>query len=235
MKGHLEVIQQLEADIEVADARGRTSLHLAVMHNKDDVVQKLIELSADMDKTDMYGETALLLALRLDKPEIAEKLLQAGADPNAHGESSSTALDFVVARENVDLGCCNVIRELLECEDASKAINCAAADGGTPLHRAVADVDQETVDMLLEAGANPNLTDDNGGTPLHGVFQKASSFISRRSRLSASGLDLAMRNMAKALVEKGADPRARNKLGQTPTDLAEEQGLTALGEYLLSV
>jgi hypothetical protein len=107
INGHPGVIQQLKEDINVGNADGRTSLHLAAIHKKDDVIQKLIELSADLNKTDMDGHTAAFLAQRLKNQEILEKLVQAGAKRPVITVDASKAprraflFDFVATRREI--------------------------------------------------------------------------------------------------------------------------------------
>ena len=82
--------------------------------------------------------------------------------------------------------------------------------GFTPLHSAVADdagTDvKELVQMLIDAGADPNACSASGGTPLH-----TASFTG----------NLAVVEM---LLAAGGDAAARDKKGNTPLDLARERG-----------
>src|SRR5579862_7248363 len=45
-------------------------------------------------------------------------------------------------------------------------VNAAQPDGATPLHWAVYRSNQEMVDLLLRAGANPKVANQEGSTPL---------------------------------------------------------------------
>ena len=72
----------------------------------------------------------------------------------------------------------------------------------TPLHSAAAGSHAGIVKLLLEAGADPNATQDGGFTPLH----------------SAAAND--DRESAEALLAAGADPARANDEGQTPAQLA---------------
>ena len=57
---------------------------------------------------------------------------------------------------------------------------------------------------LLEAGANPNLQDNSGKSPLHYA--------------AAYGIP----KIVSALLDAGADPAANDKSGKTPWDYAKE-------------
>jgi len=67
--------------------------------------------------------------------------------------------------------------------------------------------------LLLDAGANPNMADSNGGTPL----MAAEAFIYREPWGVSSHV------ITKELLARGADPNARSKTGLTPLIAAAGQ------------
>jgi hypothetical protein len=79
-------------------------------------------------------------------------------------------------------------------------------EGETALHWAVSRRHTEIVVMLLEAGANPNVPDNDGYTPLHDVAEMGDC--------QPAGI------MLKALLAAGADTNLREKNGRTPSELA---------------
>ena len=85
-----------------------------------------------------------------------------------------------------------------------------------PLHVAVERKMYRVVEMLLAKGADPNLKDRNGNTPLHFAV--------------SYGLDLydtkkGIRDIMELLIKNGADVNAQNNERMTPLELAEKEGL----------
>jgi hypothetical protein len=83
-------------------------------------------------------------------------------------------------------------------------------EGETALHWAVSRQHTEIVTMLLDAGANPNVPDNDGFTPLHDVAEMGDCPPAR--------------TMLNALLAAGADPSRQEKNGRTPSELAESMG-----------
>ncbi|HPE29209.1 MAG TPA: ankyrin repeat domain-containing protein [Candidatus Mcinerneyibacteriales bacterium] len=63
------------ADLEAADAQGRTALILAIRHNREEAVRELLSLGADREKKDSEGHDAHFYAEEGGDPEIL-RLLQ---------------------------------------------------------------------------------------------------------------------------------------------------------------
>ena len=83
-------------------------------------------------------------------------------------------------------------------------------DGTTLLHHAAATGNGGFVALLIERGANPNVTRGPGTTPLHLAIQGGFEFI------------------AEQLAQAGADCNAVGAGGRTPVHLAAMQGMERL-------
>src|SRR5579859_4534099 len=118
------------------------------------------------------GDTALHLAAAGYRVEIAGLLLDAGADPNAKANHRGSSPLHY---------------------DADGCINAAAWDAKRQV---------KMIRCLLDAGANVNLQDKNGATPLHRAV---------RTRCAAA---------VRLLIRAGSDPLLKNKPGSTPFHLA---------------
>lgn len=102
------------------------------------------------------GFTPLGLAAFFGQEEVAQRLLAGGADVNQVMESANrnTALDAAVASGHPE-----VVRILLE-GDAD--VECRALGGYTPLLKAAFGGDIGLVRLLLDHGADPQATTDEG-------------------------------------------------------------------------
>jgi len=76
----------------------------------------------------------------------------------------------------------------------------------TALHDAVMLQSEEAINALLDLGADPNVPDKDGNTPLHHAIQ----------------LDV---ELAELLLNRGANPNILNLNGKTPLNIAVEQGI----------
>jgi uncharacterized protein len=140
-------------------------------------------------KDDSSGATALISAAWHGNEEIVNVLLQGGADVNLKDNAGYPAIlralqnkhdeiaDALLSRPNLDLN--------------AKGLN------GTVLMSYVRGEQEGTVKKLLERGADPNLSDEDGDTALHGAAQRGNV------------------NVLKMLLAAGANPNAKNKLGGT--------------------
>ena len=147
----------------------------------------------------------LSFALMYNHYPVAEYLIRNGADPNCYAFGGSPIIDMIKNRRVLELG-----MECLATADPKKNINLMDyfINIGADVNRVsrfygmpLANVsDPETMKHLIRRGANVNLTDEHGNTPLH--LQDAA--------------------MCKILLENGADPNRVTEYGETPLDTALE-------------
>ena len=202
--GQLESVRFLleaGADVFIVNNDGTTSL-LAAVHGRcsKDILQKIMHHGVDVNAINSSSQTALLLACATGQDECVKLLLDNGADPN----TSENATGYRSLHAAV-LGKCKhqTIQEI-----ANKAyVDVQDLDGKTALFIACVSSQQNSVQILLEAAANPNIASAAGLTSLHAaVFGGCSKKVIR------------------ALIKHGADVNATNKDNATALMIACEKG-----------
>jgi ankyrin repeat protein len=197
----------LAADPGLASAReegGVSAILTAIYYGRKDVAGRIL---ARRPALDIFEAAAVGDARR------ARELLD--ADPSlvsAYAPDGFHPLGLAAFFRHPD-----VLRLLIErgADVAAPARNRLAV---TALHSAVAtdaaDVDVSVVEALLRAGAPVNAPHQGGGTPLHTVAFTGNAEVARM------------------LLERGADPMARTDDGKTAIDIARERGHATLAEML---
>lgn len=176
---------------------------------------------------DEHGTSAVLLAHYYGRTDVAAALLSRGPaldvfEAAAAGDAQRVAslvdadrslADAVAADGFTPLGLASffkrrgIVKALLE--RGAKPSLASRDQAFTPLHSAVATdagaSDSEIVRLLLDAGADPNATSREGGTPLH-----TAAFTGELE-------------IAEMLLAYGADPSACDAKGRTALDLARDR------------
>lgn len=200
-----DYIACVEADYDpgARDEHGHTVLHHAAANADTAPIHLLLEAGADASVTGYNGHTPLHFALRHRNEAVAAVLVRAGADVNAAANAGITPLLLAAYDESVT-------NLLLEAGADVHAQN----RNGTALHRAGT---AGVVDALLAAGADINAP-GFFGTPL------------MRSVRRSQGDSLSQ--VAHRLLERGADPNARNRIGKTALNDASFAGPAVVSALL---
>eukprot|EP01041_Mallomonas_annulata_P009579 gene9579-19905_t len=103
------------------------------------------------------------------------------------------------------------VQELLVTGEAT--VNQQDDNGYSPIHAAVSYGHIQLIQILLTAGANPNLRDLDGDTPLH-VCE--------------------LREVAELLIAHGADPLLLNSVNQSIYDVAVDEENEEMIDYLIA-
>lgn len=148
-----------KANIQARTQPGNTALAMAVENGHTDVVQFLLEQKADVSISDRWKYTPLHKAVTKGYVEITEVLLKDKmVDIGACTEDKQTPLHCAV-----DHGHADVISMLI----ARKAdITAAKNDGRTILHGSAARGDHAVCEALINGGAEVDVKDKSGVTPL---------------------------------------------------------------------
>ncbi|WP_030700148.1 ankyrin repeat domain-containing protein [Streptomyces albidoflavus] len=151
------------ARTEVSDASGRTPLLLASLGDHVAAARVLVEAGADPDAQDDRDDSAWLVTGVTGSVEMMRTLLPAEPDQTLRNRFGGTALIPAAERGHVPY-----IRAALR--EAPMEVDHVNGLGWTALLEAVILGDggpdhEETVRLLLAAGATPDLADRDGVTP----------------------------------------------------------------------
>ncbi|QOS80507.1 ankyrin repeat domain-containing protein [Paenibacillus sp. JNUCC31] len=151
------------ADINTQDKSGRTAAMIATYNNDLASAQKLIEAGADVNVQDDMKNNPFLFAGAEGYLDILKLTIDAGADPAITNRYGGTAL--IPASEH---GYVDVVRELLTLTSVN--VDHVNQLGWTALLEAIILNDgsapqQETIQLLIDHGADVNLSDRDGVSP----------------------------------------------------------------------
>lgn len=177
--GGLAEVQRLltqGASVSAADGAGRTALIAAAYGNHVAVAKALIDAGADVNVKDNTQQSAYLIPTADGGLEMLQLTLAHGGDVHSLDSYNGTGLIRAADRGHVD-----IIRELLKTDIKIDHINRL---GWTALLEAIILGDggerhTEVVRLLVEAGANVNLADSAGVTPLAHARQRGFGEIVR--------------------------------------------------------
>jgi ankyrin repeat protein len=157
------------ADVQARDGQGRTALLAATARNHVEIATLLVEAGADVNAQDNKFDSPLLLAGASGYLEILKLALKANPNFKIYNRFGGTALIPACERGHVE-----IVKELLKTDIDINHVNrlgwtalleaIILSDGG-PKH-------QEIVRLLVAAGADVNLPDGEGATPLQHARQK---------------------------------------------------------------
>lgn len=175
------------------------------------LVKLLIEQGTPVNKScDFNRWTALHAATHKGYVEIAEFLIKHGADVNVKDKDGYTALHntadsflkgFPRKRTEVDR---NRIAALLLKHGAN--VNATTNHGETVLHGAALTNNVGLVQFLLKKGADSNIQQSQGITPLHFALSAGENRL----------------EVVRLLLSHGADLNVTDENGRTPKDYAED-------------
>ena len=169
-------------------------LHIAVAEDQRAIVDYLISQKVNINKKDVDGRTPLMYAASEGHKFMAKKLISAGAD------NSIVDLKSISDNTNAEVG------EEHDLLDYSKTENSDKNNTRPEIHQATQDGLIEKVERMVKQGADVNMRDDYGRTPLHIA--------------SAENHNIDMR----VLIDLGADINAQDNQGRTPLMYAAADG-----------
>lgn len=192
-----------------------TALTLAA-RGKPEIVALLLDAGADPNRATEDGHVPLHAAAEESTEEagvaVARLLLSRGARADVTSVGGWTPLHVATAR-GLLLGAPKAALMKLLIANGARP-DCVDSRGYTPLHFAARTHDAGAVDLLLAAGARPDVrfgAADEDGPPDHLLAGDTPLHAAARSGVVEGAL---------SLCRAGADPFVRNDAGETPHDAA---------------
>jgi len=163
--GNAEMVRLLldhGVDANSMDPNNEPVSWAAIRSGNVEAVKVLLDRGATVDFKDSVRQSSLMLAVREDRPEIVRLLISRGADVNAVTRVGNTP-GFVLPNSVAGFGHgIGIIRGGLP----DRGSRYLTPGGMTPLLYAARDGRTESARLLLQSGANLEVTDPNGITPL---------------------------------------------------------------------
>ncbi|XP_066156135.1 E3 ubiquitin-protein ligase MIB1 [Euwallacea fornicatus] len=235
-KGHIGVVKML-LDLgchpSLQDLEGDTPLHDAISKKRDDMLTLLLDHNADITLTNNNGFNALHHAALRGNPSAMKILLSKLPRPwivDEKKDDGYTALHLAALNNHVE------VAEQLVLQGKAN-MDLQNVNLQTALHLAVERQHTQIVRLLVREGANLNIADKDGDTPLHEALRHHTLSQLRQLQdvqdvgkllmgLGTQGSDKkSSASIACFLAGNGADLTIKNKKGQTPLDLCPDPNL----------
>uniref|UniRef100_A0A023F2T6 RING-type E3 ubiquitin transferase n=2 Tax=Triatoma infestans TaxID=30076 RepID=A0A023F2T6_TRIIF len=264
----IELLAKAGADLNIRNSRRQTPLHIAVNKGYIGVVKTLLKLGCHPSLQDSEGDTPLHDAITKKYDDMVTLLLDHNADIKVANKNGFNALHHAALRGNPSAMWMLLVMSPRRWvvdepkDDGYTALHLAALNNHfsvakllihhgkadmdiqnhnlqTALHLAVERQHAQIVRLLVREGANLNITDKDGDTPMHEALRhhtlsqiKQLQGVKDIGRLlmglgSQDEVHEAKSSAAIAcfLAGSGADLSIKNKKGQTPLDLCPDPNL----------
>ena len=203
----------------------------AVISEHMDIAKLLVECGGDINALDKNGSTPLLTSVTMNRPDILEQLIALGADVNTKSSGGYNAIAFaaMMAAKHGDED--SLLPKELNPEVIRLLVR-NGADCSDAMMIAIKTGCDEFASIALEAGANQNITDENGRSLVmfsvmtggrllrtlleHGAKPDKPDSMGRTPLMIAAIDDEAEPEVMDTLLEFGADINAHDNRGLTP-------------------
>lgn len=234
-KGHLNVVKtllSLRCHTSLQDSEGDTPLHDAISKEHDEMLSLLLDCGADITLTNNNGFNALHHAALKGNPSAMKILLAKTNRPwivEEKKDDGYTALHLAALNNHVEIA--ELLVHMGKANMDRQNVNLQTA-----LHLAVERQHVQIVKLLVQEGANLNIPDKDGDTPLHEALRHHTlSQLKQLQDVEGFGkLLMGLRNpnnkkasasIACFLAANGADLNLKNRKLQTPLDLCPDPNL----------
>ena len=172
------------------ESKPQLALAEAAAKGQVDRIKQSITGGADIDAQGKEGMTALIWALVNENKKGFQALLEAGANPNVQMANGDSAMGYAAMHEDTWY-----LEIVLKHGGDPNLVD--PNTGETPIYESIGRLRPKHVQMLIGAGANLNFRNKEGYTPV----------------ISAANIN--QYDLVYAMLEAGADPRVKDKRGNT--------------------
>ncbi len=236
----VRAVLEAGADLNYRSGTGATLLHLACSRGAWDLAERALARGQDINAADLAGDTPLHYAAGVDDSAYVGRIIAMGARVDAEDTSRTTPLQVAMLRGALG---------------AAKALLAAGADpdrpnhdGWSPLKFAVRGGNLPLVRLLLAQGADPAARDSSAWPLARMAVEKQDVALLRL--LFERGMTLAPpdtanghtalhvtalaghEDVARLLLERGADPAVPDRAGRSALDLAVRYGHRGVADAL---
>ena len=202
-KKRVEIAKELikaGTDLNLKPHGNHTALHYASKNNKEEIAKALIDGGADLNVRDKEGNTPLNV-ITFQNSRIAKALIDAGADVNIGNNDGLTPLHRIMWSPEI-------IQALV---DAGANVDVKDKHGDTPLYKAATRGCSETVQVLIDAGADISraLNSARGEITKRLLSIKAGEDVNKKDEKGWTVLHYAARDgsliITNGMIKAGAD------------------------------